>query len=290
MKFLKEQRGLLLLLVPIMVGIISFFPLAHWASSPDFHRESIASLEEKEKTVLELTTASTAASALVTLLPGDVGTPIAEKLADVSSGFLIVLCALYLEKYLLTITGYAAFKVLIPLACALYAAYAVVAKEGFVRLARKLVVFSLAIFLLIPAGVKVSDLIEQTYEASIQATIDSAKDLSEDMEEITQQMPEGSEEKSWFQTMKDWTIHIGDTVKTTLSQWLKTAENTVSHLFEALAVMIVTCCLIPILVMLGFVWIFKMVCAVDLPVAKWLPSPWKRSTKRRETDEEMCVR
>ncbi len=56
----------------------------------------------KKTTALELTAAATAASAAITLIPGDAGTPIADKLADLSSYFLIVVCAIYLEK----ISGY----------------------------------------------------------------------------------------------------------------------------------------------------------------------------------------
>lgn len=63
-----------------------------------------------------MTDATTATSALITLIPGDVGTPIAEKVADLSGYLLIVLCAIFLEKYLVTITGYAAFKIFIPVA------------------------------------------------------------------------------------------------------------------------------------------------------------------------------
>ena len=43
----------------------------------------IDALAEKQETVLELTAASTAASAAITLLPGDTATPIAEKLAEI---------------------------------------------------------------------------------------------------------------------------------------------------------------------------------------------------------------
>ena len=43
-----------------------------------------------------------------------------EQLADLSSHFLVVLCAIYLEKYLLTLTGFLAFKILIPVACLAY--------------------------------------------------------------------------------------------------------------------------------------------------------------------------
>ena len=51
---------------------------------------------------------------------------IANKLADLSSYFLIVLCAIYLEKYLVTITGYAAFKILVPIACVFFLRVSVV--------------------------------------------------------------------------------------------------------------------------------------------------------------------
>ena len=80
---------------------------------------AIQSLDDKKTTALELTAAANKPSAAITLIPGDAGTPIADKLADLSSYFLIVVCAIYLEKYLVTITGLAAFKLLIPIGCIL---------------------------------------------------------------------------------------------------------------------------------------------------------------------------
>ena len=103
--------------------------------------------------------------------PGDVGTPIANKLADLSSYFLIVLCAIYLEKYLVTITGYAAFKIFIPAACVLFAANMMVRNRSVDKLARRLLIFGICIFLVVPASVKVSDLIETTYQSQIDATL-----------------------------------------------------------------------------------------------------------------------
>ena len=95
-------------------AIISFAVIAPFASSVDSYEGTISALDEKKDNVLKLTAASTATSVAITFIPGDAATPIAEKLADLSSYFLIVLCAIYLEKYLLTITGFVAFKILIP--------------------------------------------------------------------------------------------------------------------------------------------------------------------------------
>lgn len=103
----------------VLAALLSIFAVGKRASDPAYHQASIDALAEKQETVLELTAASTAASAAITLLPGDTATPIAEKLADLSGYFLIVLCAIFLEKYLLTITSYVSFTILIPAACAL---------------------------------------------------------------------------------------------------------------------------------------------------------------------------
>ena len=108
----EKQKKILFALIPIVIALLSFFVIARFTSSTEFNAKTIQSLDDKKTTVMELAAASTAASAAITLIPGDVGTPIANKLADLSSYFLIVLCAIYLEKYLVTITGYAAFKIL----------------------------------------------------------------------------------------------------------------------------------------------------------------------------------
>ena len=55
-------------------------------------------------------------------------------------------------------------------------------------------------------------------------------------------------------------------IKQIPSKALKTtAENVLNRFIEALAVMIVTSCVIPILVLFFFVWVTKLILGVDLP-------------------------
>ena len=77
--------------VCILLALVSAFPLANHFSSPDTYAGLIASLDEKAGNVAALTATSTAASVVVTMIPGDVGTPVAEKLVDISADFGIVL-------------------------------------------------------------------------------------------------------------------------------------------------------------------------------------------------------
>lgn len=54
----------------VLAALLSIFAVGKRASDPAYHQASIDALAEKQETVLELTAASTAASAAITLLPG----------------------------------------------------------------------------------------------------------------------------------------------------------------------------------------------------------------------------
>ena len=224
---------------------------------------SIDALAEKQETVLELTAASTAASAAITLLPGDTATPIAEKLADLSGYFLIVLCAIFLEKYLLTITSYVSFTILIPAACALGIAALCSEKlrAALGKLAWHLLLFALAIAFAIPAGVKVSSMIEDTYRASIEETIANTEQTTEDIQSATSGETDESEKSGLSGLFSKVTEGITGAATAAVEQ-LKTVLN---RFIEALAVMLVTSCLIPILVLLFFAWLVKLMLGIEPP-------------------------
>lgn len=286
--------------VLLLVAILSITVVGKYASAPENHQKTIASLDEKKQTVMELTAASTVTSALITLLPGDTATPIAEKMADVSGYLLIVLCAIYLEKYLVTITGYVAFTYLIPAACVLWILNLFFANATVRKLAAKLAVFGIAIFLVVPASVKISDLIGDTYQAQIEATIEDAKstqnilensDMVNDTNETEDngtgatgtatgnaQEKENSNSGSatnifdWakdaFSSAKDSVANVVENVTISTEELVQKVENSLNHFIEAVAVMIITSCVIPMLVLLLFFWMVKIVLDVDLSGVK----------------------
>ena len=252
----KTLSKILRTVIPLLVAAASVFLISGYAASPEFHASTIASLDEKTGTVLELTAASAAASAAITLLPGDTATPIADKLAELSSYFLIVISAIYLEKYLTTITGYAAFVILIPAACILLSVNVFARKEMIRRIAWKLTVFGLAVALVIPASVRVSDMIDETYSASIQSTINAAI-------QTTDQIPTGEEEEAESEEVGGIRGFISG-VKETVSSTGDNIKKVLNNFVNALAVMLVTSCLIPILVMMFFIWIVKILIGSDV--------------------------
>lgn len=239
-------------------------------------------------------------SALITLLPGDTATPIAEKMADVSGYLLVVLCAIYLEKYLVTITGYVAFTYLIPIACGLWILNLIFANATVRKLAAKLAVFGLAISLVVPASVKISDLIGDTYQAQIEETIEDAKNTQNILENsdvgndtnatettgtdaagtVTGNVQEKENNNSgsvsnifdWAKDAisgaKDSVANVVENVTISTEDLVQKVENSLNHFIEAVAVMIITSCVIPMLVLLLFFWMVKIVLDVDLSGVK----------------------
>lgn len=273
----EKQKKILFALIPIVIALLSFFVIARFTSSTEFNAKTIQSLDDKKTTVMELAVASTAASAAITLIPGDVGTPIANKLADLSSYFLIVLCAIYLEKYLVTITGYAAFKILVPIACVFFSGYLLWRKEILRVVAQKFLLFGLAVYLVIPASVKVADMIETTYASSIESTIETAKQTTDEIESETgesgQVDDKSSNEKSQSDSDSDSKENAGgffsglfNKVQEGVSTATANVENVLNNFIEALAILLVTSCLIPILVLIFFVWLVKMLLGLNIDI------------------------
>ena len=224
----------------VLAALLSIFAVGKRASDPAYHQASIDALAEKQETVLELTAASTAASAAITLLPGDTATPIAEK-----------------------ITSYVSFTILIPAACALGIAALFSEKLRAVlgKLAWHLLLFALAIAFAIPAGVKVSSMIEDTYRASIEETIANTEQTTEDIQSATSGETDESEKSGLSGLFSKVTEGITGAATAAVEQ-LKTVLN---RFIEALAVMLVTSCLIPILVLLFFAWLVKLMLGIEPP-------------------------
>ena len=240
----------------ILLGLVSFLFLGDKASAVETHQETIAAIDDKVETVLKLTATSTVASAGVSAIPGDTATPIAEKLADFSEYYFLILCVLYSEKYLLTILGTAAFRILIPIAClmlavSLYKWPALLKKMGI-----KFIAVALVLYVVIPASVKVSDMIYQTYQESINQTIDSAEDLSDDTAAIS---AAGGNENVITQIMEQ----LSETKESLTDR----AANILNRFIETLAVIIVTSCVIPLLVLVFFIWLIRVVTGIDISAA-----------------------
>lgn len=252
MKEKFTSKNIAITIVLILVAILSITVISKYATSVDVHSDTLQTLDDKKVTAMELTAGVAATSTAISALPGDAATPIAEQVADLTSPLLLVLCAIYFEKFLLTTVGYISFQFLLPAACVLGIIYIFADKEAVKNLAVKLGIFAVAISIAIPVSVKVTNLIENTFEESISQTYDTA-------EEITGEAEKSAEEKDSNGFM-NFLKGIGKEV-TGLAD---SAKNALSVFIDAIAVLIITTCVIPILVIMFFLWLIKMLFGITI--------------------------
>lgn len=263
----------------VVLGLVSAFPLRAVFSSPDTYATSIATLDDKKNNVLGMVAASTGASAAITAIPDDVGTPIADKLMDLSTNLMLVLAVIYLEKYLLTVFGFAAFGILIPAALACFvislALYCRSTLSGsFALVARKLLVLALVLWVTVPAGVAVTNMIDQTYEISY---------ASESVEgvEAEAEAEEGTEEGG---SPIDFIISIPEKIADAATGVADEMLSQVNRLIEGVAVMIVTSCIIPILVLLFFLWMANLLLGINVDAPRRMISSRAQRLKVSRAD------
>ena len=295
-----SARKALYVALLVIVALVFAFPVADVMGSKETYRGSIEKLDDKAQTVTALVGTTTAASVAISTIPGDTGIPVADKLMDVAADFAIVLGAIYLEKYMLTIFGLAACRVVVPLACALGVGYVLVREDvtwraGLRTSAVKLSLLALALTLVVPASVQVSNMIEETFEydaASVSSEMDAegaadsgaaateSADAADNVRSNDGASSASSDEAPDASTdpigaFTAWAGGLGEDIGSALSGAgaavssgvtgiLDTAKDWVARLIEAFAVMIVTNCVIPVVVLLFFVWIINVLMGLNI--------------------------
>ena len=249
----NNKTKFVLIAVALVIMIFSMAVLSKAASNPENHQKTISTLDEKKADVLKLTASTAAAATAIAAIPGDSTTPVANKLADLSSYFLIILMIIFLEKYLVTLTGYAAFFILIPAACILFIAGTILNKTFLNTLAAKIAVFGLVLFMVIPLSMKVSAMIEETYGSTIEMTVKEAQDITDEINDNTD-----SEGNIFGQ--------IASKLKDGVSGLMNKGETLLNHFIEVIAVMMVTSCLIPIVVLLFMLWLVRILFGIQISV------------------------
>ena len=263
----------------VVLGLVSAFPLRAVFSSPDTYATSIATLDDKKNNVLGMVAASTGASAAITAIPDDVGTPIADKLMDLSTSLMLVLAVIYLEKYLLTVFGFAAFGILIPAALACFvislALYCRSTLSGsFALVARKLLVLAIVLWVTVPAGVAVTNMIDRTYEISYATESVEGVEAEAEAEEDTE---EGG-------SPIDFIISIPEKIADAATGVADEMLSQVNRLIEGVAVMIVTSCIIPILVLLFFLWMANLLLGINVDAPRRMISSRAQRLKVSRSD------
>lgn len=248
------SKKVITIVVLLLVAILSATVVKNRATAIETHTKTLETLDEKKATALKLTTAAAVTSTAISLIPGDAATPIAEQVSELTGPLLLVVCAIYLEKFLLTTMGYFSFGIIIPLACILAGISLFYKSFNLKSLAVKLLIFAIAIYGIIPASAKVMNLIEETFESSISATFDTVEGISEEADEAV-----AEEDSSGFM---DFLTGIGEQV----TGYVENAKAAVGIFIDAIAILLITTCLTPVVVVLLFVCLIKALFGLTITV------------------------
>lgn len=279
-----KTKQILWFVIPLLIAVLSVTFVGNKFASVSTYRDTMEVLENQEKDILTLSATAAGASAAITLLPGDVGTPLADRLADISTDFMYLLAVIVLEKYLMTIAGFVSFKILIPVACVLaLACKFAIQNEGLkyriAMMTAKIAAFAVCLALVVPASAWCSKFISSTYQASMNEMIEEAKNSTDTVQDSAKKS-DGDEN-----ILKNLLQKAGIGVSSLMEQF-KQSLTKISRIF---AYMLVSSCLIPVCVLAFFLWIIKMLFGVSIPIDRRFHGSHVlkglRSKQKEESDE-----
>lgn len=251
----------------VVFAILSMLILSKIFSSPKIYRPVIESLEKKSERIIGISVAAGVSSALVSAVPEDTMTPIADELAGLTVFFLIILCFIYLEKYLLSLLGYWIFGILVPILLVLIGVKNFINVTNLIKGVKRLLIISSVILITIPIGEKASGMIYRTYKESIDETISVV-----------------SNEVETDESEEDGIAALFSKIKEGASNTIEKFKNQLTNFIEAIAILFITDCAIPTIVLVFGLWLVKYVTGMfgDVQITDVLKSAKQTRKKRKQ--------
>jgi len=271
-------------LLAIFVMVFSIFVLSNKVPENRYIKSTIESLEESKNTVMEFSGATLATSLAISALPDDFASPFANTLADMNKYFILIFAVLFVEKLIVLEGIRISFTYIIPAACVLYIVSVFSGKEIFKSFAMKLTILGMAVVLVIPFSTHFTERVCSNYLEYVDETIEEADAGASKVNEV---MASGDENATIFDKLSD----AFKTAIRGVSDLLEYFKNVVKRCVNSIAIMIVTTCVLPILILFVFKWLLKELFSLNLsiPTVK-IRAPKKNLTKAelayKETDYE----
>ncbi len=301
------SKKLIIIVLSFIAVLVSIFLAAPYFTNIETFSEMLMYIDSKIGVVMSLTALTTAVSTAITAVPGDFGESVALQLTGFSNEFLIILIGLYFEKYFLIICNFVAWYYIIPFTLILNIVRTVFNLEFLKQIIFKLVCFSLLIVLTIPTSINLSILIDDIYEIStteLENTGNEIIDESNNLQEQDNTNDESTNEDEGFfngifngfnNFISDSSQALEDTFNSLtggVSDVVEKGQNLISDLVEAVAIMIITSCVIPIIVFFVFFWGIKSIFGIqyNLPsngnVLSFINNPKNVNKKEIEASKE----
>lgn len=296
-KIKTSQIVWLILGVLACVGLWWFADSTYMTQLGDFVTRNLDSMRDN---VLKLTAISTMSSTILTLIPGDVATPLAENLADISDYLIIVFAGLWLQKYLFFSLSGIALKILMPIGILLTVFpqllnFFKVGPHQIHRLRKmgtRIVSFGTVLFLVVPITLAMTKQLEGNYQATIDRTVQQSEQVQESVNKENKKNEnndKANDQDKQDDKPKDFLGQVGalvtdgvdgvvDATNGVVEATTKSVEQlsgavtdlpqkmmvTLDNLIESLALMLVVNCIAPIFIFVFLMWLAKQLFGLSL--------------------------
>lgn len=258
----------------VVIAFVSVMAIAPYMEKDEIYKSTIESIDKKKSTVTNITLAADAASIAIAAIPGDATSPIAEKILDVTSYLVIVISALVLEKVLVKSLTVITFRYLVPIILAIFIFSIIISSRALKNIAFKLLAFSMVVAFIIPISMKASDFVYDQNQESISQVnqiAEEEKEKSKEKADNAVQVNQNSD-KSFFEKIKDYlantTEEVKETVTGTTKRAIEDAKRLLNQFIDSVAILILTTCVIPILVIVIALWLLKYLFGTTVPTGK----------------------
>lgn len=234
----------------IIASLFSMTIISKYASSPKTYSYIYKKLDDKKLKVMGITTTISVASTVIAAVPGDSTTPIANQLSQLINPLLLIICAIYLEKFLLTTIGFLVFTIFLPLSALIFCIGLFNKKNQLYKISLKILIFSVVIYGVIPTSILLSDMIENTFDQTISQVLEPIENINSE---------DDSDESNII-------LDFLSKIEKGTTAVVETAKNVVSMFIDAIAVLIVTTCVIPLLVIYIFIKLVKILFNIEIKI------------------------
>ena len=273
------KRAVAFLLV-LVLAVCSTTVLANKFTDPQTYSSTINSIDEKKVTVLGVSAAIAGSATLLAAVPDDATTPLAEEMMDLSSWLVLVVCVLVLEKSLLTVFGAVTCYVLIPISCLFVLIFIINKKQIFLSWAIKFAVLALAVLVIVPCAMELSDYIYEVNQVSIEQEVET---IVESTNKESENKPE--EDRPWYKKL--WN-NITEAVSKTTDKAVESGKQALNKFVDAVSVFIIAYCAIPVFVVFLLLWLFKLLFGLKINIDIDTLNP-KRLIEKRKVQKDKSV-
>lgn len=239
------------LVLCVAIAAFSIVVAAPKAKDIENYDSTLETLEMLKGNAALMSATTVVAATAVAAVPGDVTTPLANKLADVAGYSVIIYTALVIEKYIVTLLGWLTWQWIIPIVCALFAISLIFKRRGTENsnvnraktLGMKFVVTALILWLTVPVSTSIS------------------QKIYDDFDDARQQKLEQLEEE-----YGDAEASLMSKVKMTVAKGKDYGKAYIDIALEWAAVLIAITAVIPLAMLFFGLWVAKQIFGLNISV------------------------